>query len=174
MSPSPSVVSNAGPLMALAKLNLLHLLNILYGYVHIPRSVYNEVVVEGMRQGYEDARTLHLFLNQMGWSPEDVDPATIPVDLQEAHLDRGERDTLALAVALDDALVLMDETAGREAARARGLTIHGSLGVLVESYRQGLIDANQLRLYFAEISRRGDIWVSQALVERLLEEVFGD
>jgi len=39
MSTSPSVVSNAGPLMALAKLNLLHLLKALYGYVHIPRSV---------------------------------------------------------------------------------------------------------------------------------------
>lgn len=174
MSPSPSVVSNAGPLMALAKLNLLHLLKALYGYVHIPRSVYNEVVVDGMRQGYEDAGTLYLFLNQMGWSPEDVDFATISADLQEAHLDRGERDTLALAVALGDALVLMDETAGREAARALGLTIRGSLGVLVESYRQGLIEANQLRLYFAEISRRGDIWASQALVERLLQEVFGD
>jgi predicted nucleic acid-binding protein len=174
MSPNPSVVSNAGPLMALAKLNLLHLLRTLYGYVHIPRSVYNEVVIEGMRQGYEDARTLYLFLNQMGWSPEDVDSATIPADLQEAHLDRGERDTLTLAVALGDAVVLMDGTAGREAARAHGLTIRGSLGVLVESYRQGLIEASQLHLYFTEIAHRPDIWVSQALVERLLQEVFGD
>jgi predicted nucleic acid-binding protein len=174
MSPSPPVVSNAGPLMALAKLNLLHLLKALYGYVHIPRSVYNEVVVEGMRQGYEDASTLHFFLNQMEWNPEDVDSATIPTDLQEAHLDRGERDTLALAAALSDAVVLMDETHGREAARARGLTVRGSLGVLIESYQQGLIEADQLRLYFAEISRRGDIWASQTLVERLLQKVFGD
>ena len=110
----------------------------------------------------------------MGWSPEDVDSATIPADLQEAHLDRGERDALDLAVALGDALVLMDETAGREAARARGLTVRGSLGVPVESYRQGLIEADQLHLYLAEISRRRDIWASQALVERLLQEVFGD
>ena len=174
MSPSPPVVSNAGPLMALAKLNLLHLLKALYGYVHIPRSVYNEVVVEGMRQGYEDARTLYLFLNQMGWSPENVDPATIPADLQEAYLDRGERDTLALAVALGNAVILMDETAGREAARAQGLIVRGSLGVLIESYQQGLIEANQLHLYFTEIARRPDIWVSQALVERLLQEVFGN
>ena len=174
MSLSPPVVSNAGPLMALAKLNLLHLLKALYGYVHIPRSVYNEVVVEGMRQGYEDARTLHLFLKQMGWSPEDVDSAVIPADLQEAHLDRGERETLALAIALGDALVLMDETAGREAARARGLTVRGSLGVLIESYQQGLIEADQLHLYFAEIARRHDIWASQALVEHLLQQVFGD
>ena len=44
------------PLMALAKLNLLHLLKALYGRVYFARSVYDETVVEGMRQGYEDAR----------------------------------------------------------------------------------------------------------------------
>jgi len=167
------VVSNAGPLMALAKLNVLHLLQELYGRVHIPRSVYNEVVTEGMRQGQEDARTLQLFLSQMGWSPEDVDPAVIPRDLQEAHLDCGERDTLALAVAFGNALVLMDETVGRRVVRARGLAVRGSLGVLIEAYRRRLIGADQLRLYLAEIARREDIWVSRALVERLLREVLG-
>lgn len=174
MSISAPVVSNAGPLMALAKLNLLHLLKALYGYVHIPRSVYDEVVTEGMRRGYEDARRLYLFLNQVGWTPEDVDPAAIPADLREAHLDRGERDTLALALTSDDALVLMDETAGREVARAQGLPVRGSLGVLIESYRRQLLEADQLRLYFAEIARRQDIWASRALIERLLQEVLGD
>lgn len=174
MSTRVSVVGNAGPLMVLAKLNLLHLLKELYSYVYIPHSVYDEVVIEGMRQGYEDARTLYLFLNQMGWSPEDVEPAAIPADLREVHLDRGERDTLALASALGGALVLMDETAGRKAARARGLTVRGSLGILIEAHRQGVIEADQLRLYFAEIARRQDIWISQALVERVLQEVLGD
>jgi predicted nucleic acid-binding protein len=159
--------------MALAKLNVLHLLQELYGRVHIPLSVYDEVVTEGMRQGQEDARTLQLFLSQMEWSPEDVDPTVIPRDLQEAHLDRGERDTLALAVALGNALVLMDETVGRRVARARGLAVRGSLGVLIEAYWRRLIGADQLRLYLAEIARREDIWVSRALVERLLWEVLG-
>ena len=67
MSAGAPVVSNAGPLMALAKLNLLHLLKGLYGRVHFARSVYDEVVIEGSRQGHEDARTLYLFLDQMGW-----------------------------------------------------------------------------------------------------------
>jgi hypothetical protein len=40
---------------------------------------------------------LLLYLEQMNWSPESVDPAAIPADLLEVRLDRGERDTLALA-----------------------------------------------------------------------------
>ena len=172
MNVSVPVVSNAGPLMVLAKLNLLHLFKELYGRVHIPRSVYDETVTEGMRQGHEDARTLLLFLNQVGWNPEDVDAAVIQAGLHEAYLDRGERDTLALAMALGNALVLMDETVGRQVARAQGLAVRGSLGVMIEAYRRDLIGADQLRLYFAEIARRQDIWVNPALVERLLGKVF--
>ena len=174
MSAGSAVVSNAGPLMALAKLNLLHLLRELYGRVYFARSVYDEMVVEGMRQGHEDARTLHLFLDQTEWHPEEVDTGDISTGLREARLDRGERDTLALAERLHSALVLMDETVGRQTARERGLTVRGSLGVLVEAYQQGLIQADQLRLYFEEMVRRQDIWINPALAERLLREVLRD
>lgn len=165
------VVSNAGPLMVLAKLNLLHLLKELYGRVRIPRSVYEEVVIEGLRQGYEDARTLKLFLDQMNWMPEEV--TATPRELQTVHLDRGECDTLALAIPLGKGLVLMDETAGREVARFLGVTVRGSLGVLVEAYRKRLISADQLRLYCAELDRRNDVWINRTLAERLLREVLG-
>lgn len=60
---SEAVVADAGPLMVLAKLNLFHLLKQLYGRVHFPRSVYEEVVIEGIQRGFEDAHTLQLFLS---------------------------------------------------------------------------------------------------------------
>jgi predicted nucleic acid-binding protein len=40
----PTVLSNAGPLMALGKLNRLDLLTELYEQVQIPRAVYTETV----------------------------------------------------------------------------------------------------------------------------------
>ncbi|MBD3307266.1 hypothetical protein GF348_12855 [candidate division KSB3 bacterium] len=67
-----SVVTNAGPLMALAKLNLLPLLHELYHRVHFPYAVYKETVEEGLRQGFEDARVLRLFLQQQQWEPTTV------------------------------------------------------------------------------------------------------
>jgi predicted nucleic acid-binding protein len=174
MSAGAPVVSNAGPLIALAKLNLLHLLKDLYGRIYFTSSVYNETVIEGLRQGHEDAGTLHLFLDQMAWRPEEVDPADIPIALREAYLDQGERDTLALAERLGSVLVLMDETVGRQLARDRGLAVRGSLGLLVEAYQRGLIQADQLRLYLEEMARRQDIWINPSLAERLLKEVLGD
>ena len=171
MSESMAVVSNAGPLMVLAKLNLLYLLKALYGHVHLAESVYNEIVTEGLRKGYEDARTLFLFLNQMCWKPESV--VTASLDWLPPHLDRGERDTLALADKFSKSLVLMDELLGRQAARERGLDVRGSLGVLIKAYRNQLMNGDQLRLYFNEITRRRDIWIDPALAERLLREVLG-
>ncbi len=171
MSRSLPVVINAGPLMVLAKLNALHLLRKLYEQVLIPRSVYDEVVLEGLRQGYQDARTLQLFLAQVKWSPVDASRAPIPDDLLQAPLDRGERDTLALAVEREAGLVLIDEAVGRKIARTRGLPVRGSLGILIEAYRQGFIEVDQLRLYFDEMTHRQDIWVSPTLVARLLSKV---
>jgi predicted nucleic acid-binding protein len=163
-----AVVINAGPLIALSKLNVLHLLKHLYTQVHIPRSVYEETVTEGLRSGYEDARTLHIFLNQEQWATVAVEH--LPTDLLTVGLDRGERDALALAGTLNCPL-LMDEERGRAVARERGIPVRGTLGVLVEAYQQNLITADQIRLYFAQIAQRSDIWISPTLCRRVLERV---
>lgn len=167
---SESVVSNAGPLMAFAKLNSLYLLKQMYGRVHFPSSVYHEVVVEGIRRGFEDAHILRLFFSQEGWEATEV--GNISKDLASSHLDRGERESIALAMATDG-LLLIDEERGREEARQRGVSIRGTLGVLVGAYRRGLITSDQLSLYFREIEERKDIWISPALCRRVLQDTLG-
>ncbi len=165
-----SVVSNAGPLIALAKLNLLHLLKQLYGQIHFPRSVYEETVVEGLRQGLEDAHTLRLFLNQEKWRAIKVDD--MPDELACLSLDRGERESLALALSMN-ALLLMDEERGREEARRRKVKVRGTLGVLIEAHHRDFITSDQLRFYFSQIEKRTDIWISPSLCNRLLKKVLG-
>lgn len=167
---SATVIANAGPWMALAKLNLLHLLKQLYGQVQIPRSVYEEVVVEGIRRGFEDAHTLQRFLLQENWGPTEV--GAMPDDLAATPLDRGERESIALALA-QHGLLLMDEERGRNVARRLGVEVQGTLGILIHAYRAGLISADQLRFYFGQIEERTDIWISPALCRRLLREVLG-
>jgi len=157
---SAVVVTNAGPLIALAKLNLLHLLEPLYGRVQISSAVYDEAVVAGVRQGFIDAYTLRGFMQQQAWEP--VSPVEIPADLQATPLDRGEQEAIALALA-GHGLLLIDEELARQQARQRGLTVRGTLGVLIEAYRRGLITADQLRLYFQQIQDRDDIWISPRL-----------
>jgi transposase len=79
------VVTDAGPLMALAKLNILPLLKRLYGTVLISQTVYDEVVTEGLARGYPDARVVELFWEQQRWRPRAIKPEEIPQDLQHAE-----------------------------------------------------------------------------------------
>jgi len=165
-----NVVSNVGPLMVFSKLNVLHLLKELYGRVEFPLSVYRETVSTGIRRGFADAQILNSFLLQNNWKP--VREIEMPMDLQSANLDRGEKESIALALS-KNALLLMDEEIGRNFARQKNLSVRGSLGILIEAYAKKLISEDQLRFYFQEISEKKDIWINPDLCIRLLEEIFG-
>lgn len=55
-------------------------------------------------------------------------------------LDRGEAETLALAVELGAGLVLMDERDGRRFAQRLGLRPIGIVGILLDAKKSGLLD----------------------------------
>lgn len=58
------VVTDAGPLLALAKLDALELLARLYGVVHTTPIVFDETVTEGMAQGASDASLLNRYFDR--------------------------------------------------------------------------------------------------------------
>ena len=64
-------------------------------------------------------------------------PATSPQLPSGLH--RGEMDAIALAEELHAGLILMDDAAGVRFALERGLTITGTLGVLVEAAQKGWV-----------------------------------
>ena len=165
-----NVVSNAGPLMVFSKLNVLHLLKELYGRVEFPFSVYRETVSAGISRGFADAQILNSFFLQNNWKP--AREIEMPMDLLTANLDRGEKESIALALS-KNALLLMDEERGRDYARQKNLQVRGALGILIEAYARKLISEDQLRFYFQQISERKDIWINPHLCVHLLEEIFG-
>jgi predicted nucleic acid-binding protein len=59
-----------------------------------------------------------------------------------AVLDPGEREAIQLAKEEHADLLLMDEKVGTRLARRRGLAVIGTLGVLVQAARYGLVDIN--------------------------------
>jgi uncharacterized protein len=56
-------------------------------------------------------------------------------------LDRGEAETIALAVETAAGLVLLDERDGRHAAQQLGLRVVGAVGVLIQAKRAGHLPA---------------------------------
>ncbi len=57
----------------------------------------------------------------------------------EASLDKGEASAIALAIELDDCLLIIDDLKGRKFAHQLGLTIIGTIGVIVDAKLAGII-----------------------------------
>lgn len=57
----------------------------------------------------------------------------------ESVLDKGEASAIALAVELSDSLLIIDDLKGRKFANRLGLTITGTIGILVDAKLSGHI-----------------------------------
>ncbi len=164
-------LSDAGPLIALAKLGQLNLLAQLYETVMITRGVYTEIVTMGLRRGHMDAFAIRLFWQQNKWPVVTVQSEAQANYEPTILLDQGERETLALALTFTDPLVLIDDEAARNEARRLGLRVRGTLGVFVQAYRQRMLTYSQVELLVKQIAVRPDIWISAELCLRILESL---
>ena len=100
-----NVVSNASPLIALIRIGQLDLLRQLYGTIVLPEAVWHEVVVEGADQpGAEVASSASWIVRRT------VTNRPLVHGLQQ-ELDAGEAEAIALAVEIDDALLLAIDAA---------------------------------------------------------------
>lgn len=127
------VVTNAGPLIALAQIGHFSLLQLLYGQLHIPPAVRNEVIASGGgRPGAQevDSATWICIVN--------VHDITA-VQLLKERLDAGESEAIVLAIELKADLLLMDEARGRRVAETRDLNKIGTVGTLVLAKKRGLV-----------------------------------
>jgi predicted nucleic acid-binding protein len=136
--------------------------------VQIPRAVYDEVVVQGLVRGAPEALTVRLFWQRRQWPIIDVPEALLSAYAPPVVLDPGETEVLALAQSLVEPLVLLDDEVARAEARRLKLRLCGTLGILVRTYREGLLPYDQAELLIREIATRPDIWISAKLCEQVL------
>lgn len=129
-----TVVSNSGPLIALARIEKTRLLSRLYGDIIIPSAVQKELVKPDTKRAgtetFANAEWLHV---------ESVSEQ-MAVGLLRENLDVGESEAIVLALEHEADLLLMDEAPGRRVADARGLTLSGTLGTLLLAKEEDLID----------------------------------
>jgi hypothetical protein len=160
-----TVVSDASPLIALARVGQLGLLAEFYGRVRIAAEVHHEVAVAGRGlPGAEEVR-------QASWI-ETAKPVAKADYAILSHalegLGAGERGTILLAHEISAELVLLDDAKARRAAQQAGLAVVGCLGVLEAGARKGLV--TDLRQTYLELLRQGirfDLRLLDASLARL-------
>ena len=127
----------------------------------IPKPVYDEVVKSGA--GLPGSKELAT----ASWCQLVVPPANSVIALQTELPQLGTGEVSAIAYALEHHadLVMMDDLAARRAAQRRGLTVKGTMGLLVEAKSKG-----QLALIGPVIQELLDAgaWLDSALTKETL------
>jgi predicted nucleic acid-binding protein len=154
----PEAISNTSPLLYLYRIGHLEWLRNLFTEVWVPDAVVMELR-EGQRRGYEVPQPENLEWMKV------VEPASLPSEWLSLDLGPGELAALALALEHPERVVLLDDSLARRIGQAAGLTVWGTLKVLLEAKAQGWTDSIASNL--EELQASG-MWLSEEIKQRVL------
>jgi hypothetical protein len=154
------VVSNTSPLTNLAAIGQFDLLHQIYGRICIAEGVWDELNARGVRWPGSEAAA------EASWIERHTIQNESLVTALRRDLDRGEAESIALALQLDADLVLMDEREERHAAQRMGLHVVGVVGVLLEAKTNGAIES--VRPHLDGLRQRAGFYLGEAVYQRAL------
>jgi len=160
MPNSGLVVSDTSPLLNLALIDRLDLLETQFSGVTVPRQVWSELTegndgLEALR-GLRDDGVLRIV---------EVERSDLFVEIFH-ELDLGETAAICYAVEHDADLVLLDERDGRRVARRHDLDMTGVIGILLRGSKTGEVDLESE----LDALREAGFWISDDLYARVLSE----
>ncbi|RCW74466.1 DUF3368 domain-containing protein [Pseudorhodoferax soli] len=159
------VLIDASPLIGLAMVDGLAWLPPLFGTVWVPPTVEQEVL-PGVGAPGEPAIAAALRRKHIRPWKKTVPAPQMPLP----DLDAGETECLHIAIAAgpQQALVLMDERAGRAVAAERGVRVAGTAALIGLAKKRGLIDA--AKPLFARL-HGSDFRISAAVIRHVLQDI---
>jgi len=116
------VISDTSSLIIFEKIDQLDLLNKLYSNI----TVTPEVVIE-----YQDQ--IPDWINVISVKDKKYQ------EFLETQVDRGEASSIALAMELEDSLLLLDDLKARKLAKRLNLKFTGALGVITKAKQEGFL-----------------------------------
>lgn len=158
------VICNTSPLILLAKIRRLDLLDQLYDKVSIPSSVLKEVEAKPGKE----TELIQSLLQRQKFQLRQATKRTL--EELPPGLGAGEREAIALALETRANLVALDDQQGRHIARERGLSVTGTIGILIEARQKGMIPSVR-----CELDRLIEVgmWVHEVFYHRIIQE-FGE
>lgn len=154
------VIVNSTPIIALCGIGKLDILRELYREITIPAAVYREVTA------VEDSACMQI-KNTSGWIHIESIRDSTEKKMYKAKLHAGEVEVMILAQEQKADLVIIDDNAAKKTAKYLGLTVTGTLGVLLKAKRQGLVQ--RVDALLAEMRRNG-FYIDSRLETLVLEQ----
>ena len=153
------IIADSSPIISLAIVDQIDLIEEIFGEVFIPEEVYNEIIFldkpysKKLRSIFE-SKVIQV-KNQTA------------LELLKDEIDAGEAEAIILALELEINDILIDDFKGRTRAELKGLNVYGTFGLLIEAKKKKLI-SNVKSLLDKMIEK--DIRISQNLYEHILDK----
>ncbi|MBQ9031493.1 MAG: DUF3368 domain-containing protein [Parasporobacterium sp.] len=151
------VVVNTTPIIALSDIGYLHLLKKLYGEIIIPQAVYDEILSEPALSDVKMNRD---------WIRVEKIQDTSQKKMYKARLHAGEVEVMILAQEKNADLVIIDDNTAKKTAKYLGLTVTGTLGVLLKCKSSGYIE--EVKPVLEKLEDNG-LYISSSVKEYVLE-----
>jgi predicted nucleic acid-binding protein len=152
------VVSDTSPLLNLALIQQLDLLESQFPNLAVPRQVWDELAAgEGVLDTLKELRD-NEFLRVV-----EVEQSNLFTEILH-ELDRGETAAICHAIEHEADLIILDEKDGRQVARRHDLTMTGVVGILLRSAKDGQIELEEE----LDSLREAGFWISDDLYSAVL------
>ena len=160
------VVSDTTPLISLMKIDRLSLVRDLFGEILIPQAVFDELTSDPRfpieSRMIADAGYIRC---------EDIqDYAYVDLLRRASGLDAGESEAILLCDSKKADLLLMDEVKGRQVARQMGLTVMGTIGMLMAAYDSALLSRAEIEECIRILKENGR-HISELLYQQLMDRL---
>ena len=158
------VIVNSTPIIVLCNIGLLDILKALYAEICIPEAVYREVTEK-------DDSACQVLKTALNWIHVEKIANQSDKKMYKAKLHDGEVEVMILAqegVRAD--LVILDDNAAKKTAKYLGLTVTGTLGILLKAKKAGIIPV--IAPVLEEIKKNG-FYIS-GTVERIVLDEAGE
>ena len=149
------VIVNSTPIIALFDIGQIDILKTLYNEVVIPEAVRNEVAIKDEH-----------ILDNYAWIKVKAIKNTAAKDTFISSLHDGEVEVMILAKELSSDLVIVDDSLARRYAKHQGLTITGTVGVILRAKHKGIIDSVKPLL---DDLVNSDFYVSESVINDVLK-----
>jgi predicted nucleic acid-binding protein len=162
--PELIVVSDAGPLIHLDEVGSLDLLGD-FDKVLVPDAVWSEVLK------HRPSALTHTDVLLHRTEVESVLPERLLEIAQSFSLHTGELQALQIALSNTVDLLLTDDTAARLAGKHLGLSVHGTIGILLRSVRRGLRTPEQIAATLRSLPTESTLHLKASLLDEVIRAV---
>ena len=161
------IISNSSPLILLAKINKLNVLEKLYGKITIPQEVYNEVIIKGKHENYSDAALIEKNINEFIFVKDIIQEHKKEAEKLTSVVGSGESEAIASCIQEKAELLLIDNLEPRKIAQIKGIKCRSTPGVLLEAFKNKIINFYEYESAIKELSKHA--WLSGDIVAHFLD-----